>query len=79
MTDEEYDTQFQQLLDKAAELPPDQQAKLAPLIEETRIIRASILDNRRCLEDSLSTWRLELKYFLFALEAAARERAIDKH
>ena len=78
MTDDEYDTRFQELLDKAAALPPDQQASLAPLIEETRIIRASILDSRRCVEDSLSTWRLELKYLLFSIEAAARERAENK-
>ena len=78
MTDDEYDTRFQVLLDNAAALTPDQRAVLAPLIEETRIIRASILDSRRCIEDSLSTWRLELKYFLFSLEAAARERATDK-
>ena len=75
MTDDEYDTRLQALLDKAAELPPEQQATLAPLIEETRIINASILDSRRHIEDALATWRVELKYFLFSLEAAARERA----
>ncbi len=78
MTDDEYDTRFQELLDKAAALPRDQQAVLAPLIEETQIMRASILDSRRCIEDSLSTWRLELKYLLFSLEATARERAENK-
>ncbi len=78
MTNDEYNTRFQELLDKAGQLPPDQQAVLAPLIEETRIIHASILDNRRCIEDALGTWRLELKYFLFSLEAEARERAANK-
>ncbi len=78
MTDGEYNTRLQQLLDKAEELPPEQQAALAPLIEETRIIHASILDSRRCIEDALGTWRVELKYFLFSLEAAARERAEDR-
>ena len=78
MTDDEYDTQLQKLLDKIAELPPEQQATLEPLIEETRIIHASILDSRRLIEDALGTWRIELKYFLFSLEAEARERAADK-
>ncbi len=78
MTDDEYDTRFQKLLDKAADLPPEQQTALAPLIEETRIIRTSILDSRRRIEDALGTWRIELKYFLFSLEAAARERAASK-
>ncbi len=78
MTDDEYDTRLQALLDKAAELPPEQRATLAPLIEETRIIHASILDSRRCIEDALATWRVELKYFLFSLEAAARERAENR-
>ncbi len=78
MTDDEYHTRFQELLDKAAELPPEQQATLAPLIEESRIIHASILDSRRRIEDALGTWRIELKYFLFSLEAAARERAENK-
>ncbi len=78
MTNDEYNTRFRELLDKAAELPPEQQATLAPIIEETRIIHASILDSRRCIEDVLATWRVELKYFLFSLEAAARERAANK-
>ena len=55
MTNDEYHTRFQELLDKAAELPPEQRATLAPLIEETRIIHASILDNRRRIEDDLGT------------------------
>jgi len=78
MTDGEYDTRLQQLLDKVALLPPEQQATLEPLIEETQIIHASILDSRRCIEDALGTWRVEIKYFLFSLEAAARERAENK-
>ncbi len=77
MTNDEYNARFQELLDKAAELPPEQQATLAPIIEETRIIHASILDSRRHIEDALGTWRVELKYFLFSLEAAARERAAN--
>lgn len=75
MTNEEYDTRFQELLEKVADLPAEQQAALEPLIEETRVIRASLLDSRRRIEDALGTWRVELKYFLFSLEAAARERA----
>lgn len=78
MTDDDYDTRFQKLLDEVAELPPEQQAALAPLIEETRIIHTSILNSRRRIEDALGTWRIELKYFLFSLEAAARERAASK-
>ncbi len=78
MTDDDYDTRFQKLLDEVAELLPEQQAVLAPLIEETQIIHASILDSRRRIEDALATWRVELKYFLFSLEAAARERAASK-
>ena len=78
MTNDQYDTRLQKLLDDAAELPPEQRATLAPLIEETRILHASLLDSRRCIEDALGTWRVELKYFLFALEAAARERAENR-
>ena len=78
MTDDEYETRFQELLDKVADLAPEQRAALGPLIEETRIIHASILDSRRRIEDALGTWRVELKYFLFSLEAAARERAEKK-
>ena len=78
MTNDEYNARFQELLDKAAELSPEQRSALAPMIEETRIIHASILDSRRNIEDALGTWRVELKYFLFSLEAAARERAENK-
>ncbi len=78
MTDDEYDTRLQKLLDKATELPQEQQETLAPLIEETRTIHESILDSRRRIEDALGTWRIELKYFLFSLEATARERAEEK-
>ncbi len=78
MTNDEYKTRFQELLDDAAQLLPEHQAVLAPLIEESRIIHASILDSRRRIEDALGTWRIELKYFLFSLEAEARERAANQ-
>ena len=75
MSEEEYKTRLQALLDKAATLPSDQREKLEPLVEQTKILHASIVENKRRIEDVLSSWRLELKYFLFALEASARERA----
>ncbi len=75
MSEEEYETRFQALLDKAATLPSDQREKLEPLVEQSRILHASIVENKRRIEDVLSSWQLELKYFLFALEATARERA----
>ncbi len=78
MTEDEYNTRFQELLDEAATLPPEQRRRLQPLIEETQALHALLAQNRRNTEDVLSTWRLELKYFLFALEATARERAADK-
>lgn len=78
MTDDEYNTRLQDLLDDAATLPPEQRRKLQPLIEETHALHALLTENRRRTEDVLSTWRLELKYFIFALEATAREQAQNK-
>ena len=78
MTEDEYNTRLQELMNEAATLPPEQRDKLQPLIEETQSLHSLLAENRRRTEDVLSTWRLELKYFLFALEATARERAQDK-
>ena len=78
MTENEYTTRLQELLDDSATLPPQQRRRLQPLIEETQALHALLVENRRNTEDILSTWRLELKYFIFALEATARERAQDK-
>ena len=78
MTEDEYNTRLQELLDDAATLPPEQRRRLHPLLEETKALHTLLAENRRNTEDILSTWRLELKYFLFALEATARERSLDK-
>ncbi len=75
MSEDEYHTRLQELLDKASNLPPEERDRIWPLIEETQTLHGSIIENRRRIEDVLSTWQLELKYFIFALEAAARERA----
>ena len=78
MTEDEYNTRLQELLDEAATLPPTQRRRLQRLIEETKALHTLLAENRRNTEDILSTWRLELKYFIFALEATARERSPDE-
>lgn len=78
MTEDEYNTRLQELLNDSATLPPEQRRRLQPLIEETQALHALLAETRRHTEDILSTWRLELKYFIFALEATARERAQEK-
>lgn len=74
MNEAECRTRLQELIAEAATLPPEQRKRLQPLLEQTRTMHETISAHRREIEDVLSSWRLELKYLLFALEATHRER-----
>ncbi len=75
MNEAECSTRLQELFAELGTLPPEQQKRIQPLLEQTRMMHETISTNRREIEDVLSSWRLELKYLLFALEATHRERA----
>ena len=75
MNEAECRTRLQELIAEAATLPLAQRKRFQPLLEQTRTMHEMISANRREIEDVLSSWRLELKYLLFALEATHRERA----
>lgn len=75
MNEAECSTRLQELFTEIETLPPEQRNRIQPLLEQTRMMHETISANRREIEDVLSSWRLELKYLLFALEATNRERA----
>jgi hypothetical protein len=74
MNEAECRTRLQELITEVTTLPSEQRNRLEPLLEQTRAMHETISANRREIEDVLSSWRLELKYLLFALEATHRER-----
>ena len=75
MNEAECRTRLQELIAEVRTLPPEQRNRVQPLLEQTQAMHETISANRREIEDVLSSWRLELKYLLFALEATNRERA----
>ncbi|MCB9853263.1 MAG: hypothetical protein H6819_09230 [Phycisphaerales bacterium] len=73
-TPEHFDTQLAALLDKLSRLPPEQQAKLQPLVDATRARQRALETDVAAAHDALADWRISMKYAIFAKEAADRER-----
>lgn len=69
-----FDAQLAALLDKLGTLSPEQQARLRPLVEETRARQAALEKDVDAAHDALDDWRIIMKYAIFAKEAAAREQ-----
>lgn len=74
MTDDEFNEKLRELIHEIANLPPNRQKQLAPLIEETKARHKAIRKNADKVTRSLNDLRICLKYLLFDLEATRRER-----
>lgn len=71
---QKFDAQLADLLDKLSKLSPEQQAKLRPLVEETRARQAALEADVAQAHAALDDWRITMKYAVFAEEAARREK-----
>ncbi len=74
MDEDTFTNRLQELIREIADLPIDQQKKIAPLIEETKERHKENKENFSKLEKSFGELRIYLKYLLFDLEATTRER-----
>jgi phosphoglycerate-specific signal transduction histidine kinase len=73
MTEETFQSRLAALEEMLRSLPPEQQARLAPLLQETRQRHELIKNDTAAAQDALDDWRLNMKYLLFTLEAQGRE------
>lgn len=78
MSEEELEARLRELIQKIANLPPDQKDKLESTIKETgerqKQIKEDISKVTDKLADTLTSLRILLKYTMFDLEATRRER-----
>lgn len=63
-----------ELLARIKDLPPDQQARLAPIVEATKARQSDIEKANASAQDALDDWRMTMKYMIFATEARRREK-----
>ncbi|HPF39151.1 MAG TPA: hypothetical protein P5081_02565 [Phycisphaerae bacterium] len=71
---EQFDAQLAGLLDKLSQLPPEQRARLQPLVDATLARQKALEADVAAAHDALTDWRITMKYAIFAKEARERER-----
>ncbi len=73
MQQDDFQTQFQKLLEKIQELPADQRGNLENLASETKDRHQRMKKTISDLQESLDYLRVSVKYLVFDLEATRRE------
>ena len=73
MSQNDFQNQFQKLLEKIQELPSDQRCNLENLATETRERHDRMKKTISDLQESLDYLRVSVKYLVFDLEATRRE------
>ncbi|HED54821.1 MAG TPA: hypothetical protein ENJ00_11575 [Phycisphaerales bacterium] len=73
MSEQEFQKQFNKLLEKINGLPSDQQGKLQDMASETKNRHEKMKKTISELQDSLDYLRVSVKYLVFDLEATRRE------
>lgn len=75
MDQSQFQSVFDAYLDRIEALPEPYRSRLHELARETRERNERIRQAKADALDSLDDWRLNMKYAVFAREAAARESA----
>lgn len=73
MPQDDFQAQFQKLLEKIQELPADQRGNLENLASETKDRHQRMKKTISDLQESLDYLRVSVKYLVFDLEATRRE------
>ena len=73
MSQNDFQNQFQKLLEKIHELPSDQRGNLEDLAAETKDRHERMKQTISDLQESLDYLRVSVKYLVFDLEATRRE------
>lgn len=73
MSQNDFQNQFQKLLEKIHELPSDQRGNLEDLAAETKDRHERMKKTISDLQESLDYLRVSVKYLVFDLEATRRE------
>ncbi|MEO0630775.1 MAG: transcriptional regulator [Planctomycetota bacterium] len=73
MQQDDFQTQFQKLLEKIEDLPADQRGNLEHLASETKERHQRMKKTISDLQESLDYLRVSVKYLVFDLEATRRE------
>ncbi|MGP1272062.1 MAG: hypothetical protein ACTS22_01890 [Phycisphaerales bacterium] len=73
MSQHDFQTQFQKLIEKIQELPSDQRGNLENLAAETKDRHDRMKKTIADLQESLDYLRVSVKYLVFDLEATRRE------
>ncbi|MEL7485388.1 MAG: transcriptional regulator [Planctomycetota bacterium] len=73
MQQDDFQAQFQKLLEKIEDLPADQRGNLEHLASETKERHQRMKKTISDLQESLDYLRVSVKYLVFDLEATRRE------
>lgn len=73
MQQDDFQTQFQKLIEKIQDLPADQRGNLESLASETKDRHHRMKKTITDLQESLDYLRVSVKYLVFDLEATRRE------
>jgi len=74
MNEEVFNKKLRELINKIAQLPPEKQKELAPLVDETKTRQEQLKANMDRIGGSLRDLSICIQYVLFDLEATKRER-----
>ena len=73
MNEQEFQQRIGNLISQIDELPPEHQAAIRELADQTRTRHEKLKRTVKDLQDSMDYLRLSLKYLVFDLEATKRE------
>lgn len=73
MNEQEFQQRLGDLISQIDELPPEHQAAIRELADQTRSRHEKLKKTVKDLQDSMDYLRLSLKYLVFDLEATKRE------
>lgn len=73
MDDARFTKRMNEARRKIESLPPEQQAPLLNLLDETQERHAQMKDSFTRIHDAVADWKVGVQYLLFDLEATKRE------
>ena len=73
MNEDTFRARLAEVQAKIEALPPDQQARLAPLVEETKERHYGLQKDMARLREAADDWRITMKYLVYDLERTRAE------